>query len=48
VRHPHENLRQVGDHRLLIIDIDGCRYEVPDLEVLDRKSVATLREHMDS
>lgn len=48
VRHPHENLRELGDRRMLIIDIDGCRYEIPDLEKLDRKSVATLREYMDS
>ena len=48
VRHPHENLREVGDRRLLVIDIDGCRYEIPDLEKLDRKSATLLREYVDS
>lgn len=48
VRHPNENLRYIGEGRMLIVDIDGCRYEVPDLERLDRKSVQTLRDYVDS
>jgi hypothetical protein len=48
VRQPHENLRYIGDGRMLIVDIDGCRYEVPDLSRLDRKSVAALRDYVDA
>lgn len=48
VRHPNENLRYIGEGRMLILDIDGCRYEVPDLGRLDRKSVQTLRDYVDS
>ncbi len=48
VRTPQENLRQVGRGRMLIIDIDGCRYEIPDLERLDKKSAGVLRDYVDS
>ena len=48
VRNPQENLRQVGEGRMLVIDIDGCRYEVPDLEALDKKSRAILRDYVES
>ena len=48
VRNPQENVREVGEDRLFIIDIDGCRYEVPDLAGVDRKSAAILRDYVDS
>lgn len=48
VRNPQENLREIGPGRMLVIDIDGCRYEIPDLEKLDRKSATLLREYVDS
>ena len=47
VRNPQENLREIGDERMLIIDIDGCRYEIPDLRQVDRKSATILRDYMD-
>ena len=48
VRNPQEHLREIGDERMLVIDIDGCRYEIPDLRQLDRKSAAILRDYVDS
>ena len=47
VRSPQENLREISENRMLIIDIDGCRYEIPDLSRLDKKSAAILRDYMD-
>lgn len=48
VRHPYENLRYIGEGRMLVVDIDGCRYEIPRLDDLDKKSVQTLRDYVDS
>ncbi len=48
VRNPQENVREIGDDRLLIIDIDSCRYEIPDLNKLDKKSATILRDYVDS
>jgi hypothetical protein len=32
-----------ADRRLLIFDVDGNRFEIPDVEALDRKSAKLLR-----
>ena len=48
VRNPQENLRQLTEERIFIIDIDGCRYEVPDLNKLNKKHVTILRDYLDS
>ena len=47
VRSPQENLRQISEDRMLIIDIDGCRYEIPDLRKVDKKSATILRDYVD-
>lgn len=47
VRNPQENVREIAEDRLLVIDIDGCRYEIPDLKRLDKKSAAILRDYVD-
>jgi hypothetical protein len=47
VRNPQENLRQISENRMFIIDIDGCRYEIPDLRDLDKKSMTILRDYVD-
>ena len=34
-----ENAQWLGDHRLLLVDADGNRFEIPDLNALDKKSL---------
>ena len=38
MRDTFSNLLKVGGTRVFVNDIDGNRYEIPDLEALDRKS----------
>ena len=38
VRNVSENAQWITDHRLLLIDVDGNRFEIANLEVLDKKS----------
>ena len=33
-----ENAQWLSEHRLLLIDVDGNRFEIPDLGMLDKKS----------
>ncbi|SRR5712692_3689087 len=37
-----ETIRWLGDHRLLLIDVDGNRFEAHDVRALDRKSAKLL------
>ena len=37
-----ETIRWLSDHRLLLIDIDGNRFETRDIRTLDRKSAKLL------
>ena len=37
-----ENTRWLGERRLLLIDVDGNRFEIPDLDALDRRSQKLL------
>ena len=39
VQNASENAQWLGDHRLLLIDVDGNRFEIPDLNALDKKSL---------
>ena len=39
VQNAAENAQWLGDHRLLLIDVDGNRFEIPDLNDLDKKSI---------
>ena len=39
-----DDVRSVGGNRLLIIDADGNRYEVPDLSLLDSRSRGILEQ----
>ena len=34
-----ENAQWLGDHRLLLVDVDDNRFEIPDLNALDKKSL---------
>lgn len=37
-----ENAQWLGDHRLLLVDVDGNRFEIPDLNDLDKKSMSQV------
>jgi hypothetical protein len=43
VQETPETIRWLGDHRLLLVDVDGNRFEVHDIRALDRKSVRLLQ-----
>ncbi|MEE2658389.1 MAG: DUF1854 domain-containing protein [Candidatus Latescibacterota bacterium] len=42
VQNVSENAQWFGDHRLLLVDVDGNRFEIPDLNGLDKKSTGYL------
>ena len=42
VQNVAENAQWLGDHRLLLVDVDGNRFEVPDLNGLDKKSLGLV------
>ncbi len=42
VQNVAENAQWLGDHRLLLVDVDGNRFEVPDLNSLDKKSLGLV------
>ena len=37
-----ENAQWLGDHRLLLVDVDGNRFEIPNLTELDKKSLSQV------
>jgi hypothetical protein len=43
VQETQETIRWLGDHRLLLVDVDGNRFEARDIRALDRKSAKLLR-----
>jgi hypothetical protein len=43
VRNVQEASRQLGERRILLLDVDGNRFEIPDLDALDRRSVKLLK-----
>ena len=44
VQNVAENAQWLGDHRLLIIDVDGNRFEIVDLGALDKRSAALIEQ----
>jgi hypothetical protein len=46
VRDPRRNVRRISGRRVLIKDVDGNRYEVPNWAALDKKSIALLMRHL--
>lgn len=44
VQNVAENAQWLGDHRLLITDVDGNRFEIPHLNELDKKSLAAVEQ----
>src|SRR5260370_10952327 len=43
VQETPESIRWLGDHRLLLVDVDGNRFEAQDIRTLDRKSAKLLQ-----
>ena len=39
-----ENAQWLGDHRLLLIDVDGNRFEIPRLDGLDKRSLGFIEQ----
>ena len=39
-----ENAQWLGDHQLLIIDVDGNRFEIPRLDQLNKKSLGLVEQ----
>ncbi len=37
-----ESARWLGERRLLLLDVDGNRFEIPDLDAFDKRSVKLL------
>jgi hypothetical protein len=44
VQNVAENAQWLGDHRLLLVDVDGNRFEVPHLEDLDKRSLGFIEQ----
>ena len=44
VQNVAENAQWLGDHRLLIVDVDGNRFEIADLTALDKRSLAAVEQ----
>ena len=44
VQNVSENAQWLGDHRLLIIDVDGNRFEIPRLDELDKKRLGLVEQ----
>ena len=42
VQNAAENAQWLGERRLLLVDVDGNRFEIPDLRELDRKSLSLV------
>ncbi len=42
VQNAAESAQWMGDHRLLLVDVDGNRFEIPDLRELDSKSLSLV------
>ncbi len=44
VQNVSENAQWLGDRRLLLVDVDGNRFEFPDLDLLDKRSRGFVEE----
>jgi len=44
VQNVAENAQWLGDHRLLLIDVDGNRFEIPRLDELDKRSTGFIEQ----
>ena len=46
IQNSDESVRWLSDRRVLLIDVDGNRFEVPDAGALDRASARMLTENL--
>jgi hypothetical protein len=46
IQNSEENVRWLSQHRVLLIDVDGNRFEVSDLHALDKRSARMLVENL--
>lgn len=44
VQNVSENAQWLGERRLLLVDVDGNRFEFPDLDLLDKRSRGFVEE----
>jgi ABC-type glutathione transport system ATPase component len=44
LRRAEENVRRLGDRRLLLVDLDGNRFTIPDVNALDKRSARLLEQ----
>ena len=42
VRNVSENAQWISERRLLLVDVDGNRFEIPDLDALNKKSLGLI------
>ncbi len=46
VQNSDENVRWLSERCVLLIDVDGNRFQVPDINALDRRSARMLAENL--
>ncbi|MBM3216669.1 DUF1854 domain-containing protein [Candidatus Poribacteria bacterium] len=46
VRGLHDNLKQIPPSRLLVTDVRGNRYDIPDVNALDAHSYVQIQRHL--
>ena len=44
VQNVAESAQWLGDRRLLLVDVDGNRFEIPDLDLLDKRSLGFVQQ----
>lgn len=42
VRNVSESAQWISPRRLLLIDVDGNRFEIPDIDLLDKRSISLI------
>ena len=46
VKDTYKSLIRIGDDRVMVVDHDGCRYEIESLKALDKKSYSKLELYL--
>ena len=46
VKDVSRNIRQLGDQRIIIFDVDGNRYLIEDIDSIDKKSIKLLEPYL--
>ena len=44
VQNVAENAQWLGEYRLLLLDVDGNRFEIPDMQRLDQRSLGYVEQ----